>query len=253
MMHNLVFNVELYDGNTIPIDIELTKIEYDILNDSSSNFIQTNGDKIEIADSFFSKNSIVKDEIRYKVNVQKDSIVKEQVNKLLKEIDLRTIVLLLESPHNSEYLIKDGVLIPIGPARGDGKAETGGAIKEYIFDVLKKVDLGNGEYYLIIVNPIQYQTSLVSIHGKSLKGEMKVLRNIIWRNIWVNKLVRDNFVSRINSYNPIRIINACTEELQAYIDIELMLNNYKCITYKTKHPSINWNRFKECISVEKLR
>lgn len=46
----------------------------------------------------------------------------------LENITLKTIILLLESPHKSEYRIYNNTIIPIGPASGESKGEAGGAI-----------------------------------------------------------------------------------------------------------------------------
>ena len=111
------------------------------------------------------------DEIRYKITVKNKKITKESVNVGLNNVDLNTIILLLESPHKYEYNYTNGVLTPIGPAQGDSISEAGGANDNYICNVLEKIDLKSGEYYLVISNPIQFQTSLYSFHKKSLSDE----------------------------------------------------------------------------------
>lgn len=252
-MYSLIFKVELIKDKQIPITIDLIKEEFRILSESGSNFISINDNSISIEDSIFSKNSIVDDEIRYKITVNNKEIKKEQVERNLENIDLKTIILLLESPHRSEYFIKDNVLRPIGPAKGKKKTEAGGAIEEYLTNILKKVGLNEGSYYLIIVNPIQFQTSLDCIHGKGLVKEIKEIRNLVWKNLWEQNDIRINFNKRLAEYKPIRIINACTEELQPYVNFELIMNKYKYITYTTTHPAITWNRWKEDIIVNKLR
>lgn len=249
---SLIFNVELVNDIQIPMNIELTKKEFDFLSESGSHFISINDKNININDSFFSKKSIVNDETRYKIHVKNNEITKEKVNGNL-EKKIKTLILLLESPHNSEYTVIDKVLSPIGPAQGEGKSEAGGAIEEYIINVLKNIALVDGEYYLIVVNPIQFQTSLNAIHGQGLNEFTKGIRNLVWRNLWEKKEIRLNFNERLECYKPIRIIDACTKELQPYVNFELILNKYKNITYTTTHPAINWNKFKENIKVEKLR
>lgn len=125
-------------------------------------------------------------------------------------------------------------------------SEAGGAIEKYFDGVVKKIGLDNGNYYLKIVNPIQYQTSLASIHGKPLSGFKKTLRNKVWMNIWEYKdskgkfIFQDEFINRIRSHNPYLIINACTKQLKNNVSKPLQMNSY---TYKeVNHPAYNWCR-----------
>ena len=121
------------------------------------------------------------------------------------------IVLLLESPHKHEYC--RGINDPIAPARGP----TGDNICTYLGEVLEQIEqqqvLECGDD-VTISNPIQFQTSLSTIHGRSLSGKgsspWKRLRNAVWTTLWEENYIKQDFLLRLCHYNPKIIINACT-------------------------------------------
>lgn len=80
----------------------------------------------------------------------------------------------------------------------------------------------------------------------------QVKNNKVWENLWNEEVIRNDFKNRIESYNPIRIINACTANLSGYVNEELLNLNYKDITYVTTHPAVTWNVNQKDIEVEKL-
>ena len=252
-MYKLQFELYLSNTKSKTIEIELMKNEFELF--ESSKLMTKDSDSIIINNSFFSKDSIVKDEIRYKIIV--NGCKEITVNKLkeTKKLDDSTkyIVLLLESPHAKEYGITGDKIVPLGPANGNKVTETGGAIDKYLKNVLEKIDISAGGYYLVIMNPIQFQTSLYSVHGKGLKNEAKDLRNLVWKNIWEQQEIRSDFIGRINNYNPEFIINASTKDLKEYVNWELILNKNKNKIYITPHPAVNWSSLKDKVSVKKLR
>lgn len=243
-MYKLVFQIESRESELRRVSIDLDKKHFKIFEDINSNFIKKDHDSIEITDSFFSKASIVEDEIRYVILTEDCD---EDVNK-----NDKMIVLLIESPHKSEYEIENGKLKPINPAQGSSPGSAGGGIERYLEIVLNKSAIPDGTYELVIVNPIQYQASLVSIHDKALKNSVKELRDKVWENLWNEEIIRNDFKNRLKSYNPIRIINACTAKLSGYVNEELINLNYKDITYVTTHPAVTWNVNQKDIEVEKL-
>jgi len=88
-----------------------------------------------------------------------------------------------------------------------------------------------GSIFLIIVNSIQFKTFLYNIHEKSLNGDTKGMRNLIWRNFLESREIRKDFINRVTRYKPVKIINAFTQKLQSYVNFELTLNNYKIYIY----------------------
>ncbi|WP_414733877.1 hypothetical protein [Acetobacterium carbinolicum] len=252
-MCKILFNIELRDQNAFPVAIDIEKEEFEIFSNIDSCFFDSFGNNINIDNSFFSKNSIVEDESRYSVTVENGICKKEKLRNQFKNNDIATIVLLLESPHTSEYCVENKKLIPIGPARGSGPLDAGTGIENYLENILNKVNLSEGKYKVTIANPVQFQTSLGSIHGKTLADKrVNNVRNLIWKGIWSFDAVKDNFNERLINYNPVRIINACTKDLQENVNNELIAKGYGEVTYKTYHPAMNWCRYGVDIPVKKL-
>lgn len=222
--------------------IKLSKDEVRLFNKLQKEFISKKKRLIEIKD-VFTKDQRVNDKVRYVVKIKNGKCIdKTRVCISMDEINRnqnkngKRIVLLLESPHRSEYEINDNRIMPIGPAQGKKKAEAGGGIDEYLNKVFDNMRIIDGKYYIIISNPIQFQTSLGSLHKKGLN---KDLRNLIWSNLWNNKEVRQDFIKRLNEYCPNYILNACTLQLTDRVNEELIQNKYKVITYIAYHPAVN--------------
>ena len=119
-----------------------------------------------------------------------------------------TIVIILESPHEDEYL-RD-VSQPIAPAQG----ATGSNIQGWLDRVLQSchtlcIELEVGTTRVVLSNPIQYQTSLASVIQLS---DWQLVRDAVWAALWSCQLIRDDFKARLESYNPDLIINACTHD-----------------------------------------
>lgn len=244
----LEFNIQISNYNSINIKFDVKKNIYDLLS-KSKQFIQTvTSNTVTISDSFFCPNTKIQDETRYYFEVRDGELSKQKLVSGALNYNIPTIVLLLESPHISEYRYNKQTksIIPIRPANGMKPSEAGGAIDNYFDGVIQKIKLPDGNYYLKIVNPIQYQTSLVSIHDKPLSGFKKTLRNKVWLNIWEyqdsdgNFIFQDEFINRIKSYNPYLIINACTKQLKNNVSKLLQMNSY--LYKEVNHPAYNWCR-----------
>ena len=146
------------------------------------------------------------------------------------------IAIVLESPHTNEF---DNNGLPIGPAMGvTGKRfirEKKGFIDFISSSSVKYILKGN--YKLVYVNSIQYQTSL----GKKLSEiNNKITRDDIWISIFEEHGGKVDLKKRLNALNPVLIINLCTKglkNLQLYVNNEIKtLSKY---TFGT-HPS-TWN------------
>ena len=113
--------------------------------------------------------------------------------------DIPTIVVVLESPHKDEFNNQN---FPNGnPALG----KTGKMLQEHFKAILRKniSELPNN-YRVILMNSIQFQCSL---------GEVpKKYRDYMWLSLWfgTNNLFKNDFIRRLNSYNPSYIFNFCT-------------------------------------------
>jgi len=108
------------------------------------------------------------------------------------------IAIVLESPHIHEYKILEDE--PIGPAQN----KTGRMLKNKLPSKLaltESLDANIMSYNVLIMNSIQFQTSL--------GYDTKIFRDRIWLDVWLNG-GRDSFLTRLSTYNPCIIINACT-------------------------------------------
>ena len=143
----------------------------------------------------------------------------------------KTIVLILESPHKEEFQYYDinGNIInnwaienihaikPISPAQW----ATGSMIYEKFEIIFKQIEnqLSENELYkIIIANPIPYQTSLHSLHGKSLKSSYATLRNNIWNHLWNIPKIRNNFLERLIQYKTDIVVNLCTTWVRTKVE-----------------------------------
>ena len=161
----------------------------------------------------------------------------------------RTLVIVLESPHSDEYGCS--VTEPIAPARG----KTGESMHKHLGKILNassrlKDSLPDGESVrVVITNPVPFQTSAYAIHGGRLKQKhWKPLRDAIWKALWDLKkpnpqngakpcfVLQKKFCDKLRSYNPIAIINACTNMGQSKVTKTLC---DRCIAplYEADHPS----------------
>ena len=126
---------------------------------------------------------------------------------------IRNIVLLLESPHECEYINGD-IAHPKAPASGP----TGNNIDRCLGAVLSRIDaeLIKPGCQVIISNPIQFQTSLHAIHRQSLRKDNNKwarLRDNVWRTLWSEQHIQNCFLARLKSYYPKVVINACTGDM----------------------------------------
>lgn len=162
---------------------KLEKRSIDIDTKCSDNFVATvkfNGSKWSYNISYIDKNE-------REIN---DVEIKEKGNP--------RIIIILESPHIDEYSLSTPY-----PAIG----ATGKNINKYFTKILNKF-LNNKiykgkEYDLILMNAVQYQTSL--------GYNTEIFRDRIWLKTWLEAGGREDFIDRLKSYNPDIIFNLCTK------------------------------------------
>lgn len=207
-------------------------------------------------ENFFNDNMIVRDFYRYKIKISQNSypilvkhnnknISKSKFNDLyvMKDKDIDSIVLLLESPHKEEYWESNQVYMPISPAQKETGEKTENniciLINELISNPKYNLRLDDGEYRIIICNPVQHQTSLYYLYESKI---FKVLRDAIWSEIFNQPKVQDYFLDRINTYKPKLILNVCTKEcsekVNGFIKGKIPVIKY----YETNHP-FSWGGF----------
>lgn len=119
--------------------------------------------------------------------------------KNLKDWNLPTIAIILESPHKFEY---DYNGLPIGPARGP----TGVNIRSCLIKHLKGFNLEADQYKVLLVEAISYQCS----NGLPVdQDEKPKKKDILFERIWNSGGCR-SFEERLRLYKPTIIINSCT-------------------------------------------
>ena len=168
----------------------------------------------------------------------------------------KTIVIVLESPHEDEYLRNAGQ--PIAPAQG----VTGRNLRRHLYKVLRSCcslhcSLRAGTSRLILSNPVQFQASLVSVIDSGKQWHK--IRNAVWRKLWNYRYdttpqdcggqtasgsfpIRDCFKNRLARYSPNYIINACTSSFSTNVSDFLKSLHFPDMEglYQVCHPS-SWN------------
>jgi hypothetical protein len=161
----------------------------------------------------------------------------------------KTILLILTSPHKDEYVRKpNGQLAPKAPAQGRNWLGAGRAIHSYGHDVLRKVGLADGEYSLLIANPVPYQCSLSSIAPGNPAPLDPTVRDHVWRQLFSLKVIRRNFLDRCLRYSPRIILNCCTTALRTELtniicDNFLREDGSGTTLFESEHPAVQWCSF----------
>lgn len=123
------------------------------------------------------------------------------------------LVVVLESPHRSEYCCKQGFK-PIGPLRD--KNSRARFVKYLPALITQDIgDVPNGTE-IVLSNPVPYQTSL----DRLMVGEAGIhepIRNSVWKTLF-REGFKEDFQSRIVRYQPRIIINACTYPLKLTLE-----------------------------------
>jgi len=206
----------------------------------------------------------VPDVWRYRVEVSNPDVEFMSVDKTISlsdfkdrpaadAVNTRVILLILESPHKSEYMHdkQSFTLKPKAPAQG----YTGRNIHDYLSDILNKIsDLTEGRYNLVISNPIPYMCSL-GIFTDKLNTR---IRDDVWNAVWgiTNKngeyVIQDDFIARCKLYNPEYVINCCTAKLKKNVTDCLLANGFTENLYTAHHPSAWKYQAKEDLNILKV-
>ena len=148
-------------------------------------------------DNLVAKVEYINNEWKFKENniLPNDRIAEPNI--LIKNKVNDRIVIILESPHKDEYSKQI-----TAPAMGT----TGENINKYLLDILNK-KIGNPqgdkkEYDVILMNAIQYQTSLGI--------DTEYFRDRVWLTLWNKGVARDEFIRKLEDYKPDIIFNFCT-------------------------------------------
>ena len=228
--------------------------------------VRIDGDDV-LVENFFGKDNEVLDVSRYLIG-EKNCIVRHadisgsELKRMLREQQIGSIVLLLESPHKDEYTDEKEVYDvnqPQAPANG----KSGEKIDKYLATVLSDIrkefnqaglneeqlirdgyieaELILPDCHVIISNPIPFQTSLHAVHGGPLKDDddyrWATLRDFVWLKLWEEKHIRNSFQERLNTYNPSLIVNACTAGSKTHVTKFVRKEFPKVPLYNVGHPS----------------
>ena len=186
--------MESNENSIVSIDNVKEDIQKEILNRIHEFSIKS--EKCE--DNLVATVEYINDEWKFKQNniLSNDRIVNKSNICITDKVNDR-IVIILESPHKDEYSKQI-----IAPAMGT----TGENINKYLLDILNK-KIGNPqgdkkEYDVILMNAIQYQTSLGI--------DTEYFRDRVWLTLWNKGVARDEFIRKLEDYKPDIIFNFCT-------------------------------------------
>ena len=142
------------------------------------------------------------------------------------------IALILESPHKDEY---DQQFHPIRPANGKTGLKINSALvnRSMISKLNKKIS-----YEIYIINPVQFQASCYHWVGNSYcrNHTNKVFRALFNKN---KGNQRNDFISRLNAYNPDIVFCCCTSNLKNIV--KNAIENSSAVSkpyYSDCHPSV---------------
>ena len=172
----------------------------------------------------------------------------------------KTIVVVLESPHKDEYensaTPTGDVGHPIAPAQG----RTGTRMQNFFCGVLRSCPTLYGQLEehtrVVISNPVPFQASLVSIVSvpaskndskNAVERKRKKLRDAVWSALWEYLPIQDDFQTRLESYCPDFIINACTHEVGC--NLQRCVTNNRCKKHKIR-TFLNGHDLSNCYEVD---
>jgi hypothetical protein len=232
------------------------EINSEFRNKLNKDLIHNKNNKITLSENLFSDEKIVPNVYRYIFEKNKSSwiLVKDEKNNedikynnrskfndrdIKKDDNIASIVLLLESPHKDEY---SEDFKPIGPAQG----LTGDKIDSMLLKIMNlnfdEFKLDEKKYRIILMNPVPYQTSLNYLFKNKSEKINKSVRNKVWKKLWENIELQDEFKNQISDLKPELIFNACTSELKPNISkfLKTIESLNKTIIFEINHPS-SWN------------
>ncbi|HOQ81049.1 MAG TPA: hypothetical protein PLH63_08275, partial [Candidatus Cloacimonadota bacterium] len=147
----------------------------------------------------------------------------------------KTIVVLLESPHKAEYTEDFAPIRPLNS--NDPRVKLKKALKDIINS---DNDLSDGLYRILLVNPIQFQTSMYEIFGLPVQGRTgKKIRDKVWDTLWKLDSIKDCLSDRLKKLElDLKMIIISTTK-QFRPEIRTFLNDrFKHIkTKEIHHPS----------------
>lgn len=209
----------------------------------SSPYLDNTGDELVVKKSFFSDERVVRDAYRYDLRFQNGrwrftvpgghALAKFSSNQFGREPERRPNqnLLLLESPHKDEYAAQ----VAAGPALGASGRNIFVYFPTHVLPILMSLGLEldrENAYSFCLVNPVQYQASLVDIHKESL---VKNLRDKVWMALWPE--CRKEFIDRLERYEAAIIVNGCTSTVK--VELRGLLSSLRPAAqrFEVTHPA----------------
>ncbi|MDN4492706.1 hypothetical protein [Ureibacillus aquaedulcis] len=239
-----------------PIYTEISDIVYDDLLASNSKYILLDEETkaITLRKSFFKKNKYVQNATRYIVELSDDVLTIESPNEksdflinsdfdddiLDNNYKNKTIAIILESPHIDEYEQSKDKLVPIGAAQGQTGKKIEKSIEKLMLSLANyQVIEQNHKYRVILMNAVNFQTSLHFIHEKPMNNYYRELRDKIWLKMWSEiPQTKMDFIKQLNSLKKDSIlINACPKSLKPLINQEIIQFANRFSLFESNHPS----------------
>ncbi|QAS59587.1 hypothetical protein [Clostridium septicum] len=118
-------------------------------------------------------------------------------------IKYKNLAIILESPHIDEFNVINENKKSVWGRPANGK--TGKKFREEFENIINSQyssKLNECNYFIYLVNSIQYQCSL----GVTTKE----FRDYVWLTLWQNEEIREDFINRLKIINPSVILNCCT-------------------------------------------
>ncbi len=256
---------------------------------SSVNTNKISGKEFQIVrlnNEVFSFNRKVKDQLRFIIDSQGDIFDSSQ-EELKSEKESLKVLIILESPHRDEYnyshahysnrpangktgeKIKKHIVTTqfLAQILDENKVKKK-SIKELIELLIETIKIKDIEFYLknktsanykgkieiTVMNRICYQTSLGSYYSGEL---IKPIRNNIFKALWNEQIIQNDFEMRLLKQPADIVINACTNEVDknqnvnfsTYILNILRRNKLNCSLFEASHP-IYWDSDYKLMKIE---
>ncbi|QCR32378.1 hypothetical protein [Lysinibacillus sp. SGAir0095] len=239
-----------------PIQTEISDVVYEDLVASNSKYILLDKERniITLKRSFFKRNKQVQNVTRFFVELNGDDItidtLSEKNSLVLNSgfaddlIDTnyknKTIAILLESPHIDEYEQTREKLVPIGAAQGQTGKKIEKSIESLILALKEHLVLEEQhKYRVIIINAVNFQTSLHFIHEKPMNNYYRELRDKMWLKMWTEiPQIKNDLIRQLDSLKKDSIIiNACPKSLKPFINQEHLQFANRFSLFESNHPS----------------
>jgi len=185
---------------------------------------------IRLPDDQFDGDKAVPDEVRYEWKGGSLYLVPRP-----RPVRPGAVVIILESPHQHEYTL---AFTPIGPLQ---KPASRTRLRNYLPGLLREAQVPD-DVDVVLVNPIQYQTSLHRLHQPMYQaGVSTAIRDAVWKALWGLEVAdimvyQRDFLNRMDKYQPSLVINSCTAGVKGIVDEVLKSNGYPVVGV-TQHPS----------------